>query len=627
MIKNKNKTKYYVILFFIIFLNFLPNFNTTLKAQCAQTYKYLNFQNLSNQTWKYSFYLNDQNVSQNISDNNWETINITSNWKKLKSNPNSFQIWLRCTIVVDKEILPVNSGIYINKLEVADKVFFNGTLIGGSGDAEKKINDYTKERLYSIPNFLWQRGANIITINLKGTYTFQPGLKIVSLVEENFISKVIFTLKIPFILLSFGFYLLFFVIILFYINLSFKIENLLLGLISFCLGSFYISHFYIFSTLLFNFVIQKILLFLGLIFILEFFLKFYSLKRKRELKFIILYTVSLITATLPALISNKTWLWSNLYKFEILLISIFFIFIFNIVYFKNNNKNYKYLKQGFVFLLFGVLSDLIFTFYIQFIPKISILFNFTFIIFCLKEIIQDIDKKYLKITSKEIFDEIEEKRKINSIKKITYEFEYFLEELNKLLSKDNYIKNKQNILDLKSSVLGIERIFNDYDILQKLDTNSYIVKYHNIHLSDFISNIIEKVSIQTKQNKKRIVLDFKNKDQNITSDPYLLEIICFQILENALVHTQGKVLWKIEIKENLLEMNFIDEGPGVDDNKKFSIFEKYSNNDFDKTKTHSLGIGLGLYLVKKSIVLLNSKIVFKNNKGFFSDFNFILELK
>jgi signal transduction histidine kinase len=62
----------------------------------------------------------------------------------------------------------------------------------------------------------------------------------------------------------------------------------------------------------------------------------------------------------------------------------------------------------------------------------------------------------------------------------------------------------------------------------------------------------------------------------------------------------GEILLRANNKDNMLNVEIIDNGPGVPANKKESIFEKYKQTKSNRAQEKS-GTGLGLAICKKIV--------------------------
>ncbi len=101
---------------------------------------------------------------------------------------------------------------------------------------------------------------------------------------------------------------------------------------------------------------------------------------------------------------------------------------------------------------------------------------------------------------------------------------------------------------------------------------------------------------------------------DIKGDPLLLEILINNLLENAVKYSPAASLIRLSLekKHRHIILKVADEGPGIPDNEKKKIFDRFyriGNEQVRKTK----GTGLGLYLCKKIAADHNADIGVTNN--------------
>ncbi len=130
---------------------------------------------------------------------------------------------------------------------------------------------------------------------------------------------------------------------------------------------------------------------------------------------------------------------------------------------------------------------------------------------------------------------------------------------------------------------------------------------------------------------QNFILRFPNKKINtdvegaafIEGDKLLLELAINNLLDNAIKYSgkEGTVLLKVFSRNKLVTAQVINNGPGINDNEKEKIFDKYYRGHNNQQK----GTGLGLYLTKKIIREHNGNIRVINNipRGTVFEINFM----
>jgi len=175
--------------------------------------------------------------------------------------------------------------------------------------------------------------------------------------------------------------------------------------------------------------------------------------------------------------------------------------------------------------------------------------------------------------------------------------------------------------------------------LSKEQTQTLIEKAisENERLKILIDNIIQASSIETKgliADKKPIniksllekIVNNSNKRQeenlvslncpnpvNILADIFMIETSIINILENAIKYAGStNIILNVESGPNDLKISILDQGPGIDENEKKFIFDKFYRVGNEETRLKK-GSGLGLYIAKHFIQLHRGDITYTKN--------------
>lgn len=161
--------------------------------------------------------------------------------------------------------------------------------------------------------------------------------------------------------------------------------------------------------------------------------------------------------------------------------------------------------------------------------------------------------------------------------------------------------------------------------LNKLENKKILPKYSKFNLADFLGQTL--LTFEQIWEEKNILLDV-NLDENIfiNTDKTLLEIVCNNIISNALKFTEpnGKVFISCYKDESYASICIQDTGCGISNETGKHIFEKFYQGD---TSHKEQGNGLGLALVKRIIDVLGAEIAIKSEVGVGSTFIIKLNTK
>ena len=247
----------------------------------------------------------------------------------------------------------------------------------------------------------------------------------------------------------------------------------------------------------------------------------------------------------------------------------------------------------------------------------------------------------LKILQNELIKAKEEAEKANYLKteflaQMSHEIRT---PINAILNSANFIKeetyqygNKEvheffPVIDSASKriIRTIDSILN----MSELQIGSYIPKFKKV---DLHNEIIENLYIEFKSIaiSRGLKLDLKSesKDTTITVDPYSVEQIFTNLIDNAVKYTE-KGFIEINIyrnKSKKLCVDVSDSGIGISKSFISQLFEPFSQEQQGYTRRFE-GNGLGLALVKNYCKINNAEINVQSKKGKGTTFTVIFEGK
>ncbi|WP_461633035.1 response regulator [Labilibaculum euxinus] len=106
-----------------------------------------------------------------------------------------------------------------------------------------------------------------------------------------------------------------------------------------------------------------------------------------------------------------------------------------------------------------------------------------------------------------------------------------------------------------------------------------------------------------------------NSKSNLLTDPYKLNRIVSNLLENALKFTQdGFIELGYTLQDDTIVIYLKDTGIGIHPENQELIFERFSQEDKEVSQNIG-GLGLGLSIAKENAELLGGKITLESEKG------------
>ncbi len=182
------------------------------------------------------------------------------------------------------------------------------------------------------------------------------------------------------------------------------------------------------------------------------------------------------------------------------------------------------------------------------------------------------------------------------------------------------IENSSNRLsDMISKILDIEAI----------ESKQLNLAIRKINISETIEGIVGRFTMDA--NQKQIVLHYQNSQPlQIDADADYINQIFENLLSNAIKFSPaGKNIYiAVTAKEGKVILMVKDEGPGMTNDDKKKLFNKYQKLSARPTANES-STGLGLSIVKKFVEDMNGKIWCESEEGkgasFFVQFDSVQE--
>ncbi|MEJ7766814.1 MAG: ATP-binding protein [Chitinophagaceae bacterium] len=164
----------------------------------------------------------------------------------------------------------------------------------------------------------------------------------------------------------------------------------------------------------------------------------------------------------------------------------------------------------------------------------------------------------------------------------------------------------------------LNTLANNILISSQLEAGGYIFSKEELDFSSLAGNCVEDFMHRFPGHVWDISIE---KDATVVGDTLLLQILINNLLENAVKYApkESTIRFKLLRHRDSVEMNVIDEGPGIPENERKKIFDRFyriGNESMRKTK----GTGLGLYLCRKIAADHHAVISVTNNATAGSNF-------
>ncbi len=165
-------------------------------------------------------------------------------------------------------------------------------------------------------------------------------------------------------------------------------------------------------------------------------------------------------------------------------------------------------------------------------------------------------------------------------------------------------RNVQRVINLVESLLDIS----------KLESGNMQLFFEKFELSDVIDELILEQKTRADFMKVGIRTDFSGRPFIVEADRNMIQRVILNLLDNALkFSTDGdEIILALKFDDdNNIELRVADQGPGIIDDQKQRVFERFaqvSNNS-------KSGAGLGLTFCRLAVEAHKGKIYVEDNKG------------
>ncbi len=186
----------------------------------------------------------------------------------------------------------------------------------------------------------------------------------------------------------------------------------------------------------------------------------------------------------------------------------------------------------------------------------------------------------------------------------------FLEESNNLTPDERRYSS-----NIKKSAERLVALVSDFLEVARLQSGKLKIETDEIDLRDVLKQVTE--DLQTLASEKSLKLVYKPNAAklNLTTDPHRMTQVMTNIISNAIKYTdKGTVELKAEQIPGEVTVRIMDTGMGIsaeDQKKLFAPFTRVGNVDSGTTT----GTGLGMWITKQLIEILNGEIGVESIKG------------
>lgn len=184
---------------------------------------------------------------------------------------------------------------------------------------------------------------------------------------------------------------------------------------------------------------------------------------------------------------------------------------------------------------------------------------------------------------------------------------------NDVALKDPSAASRMNTM-IKQSVERIQSKLSDILSHSQMEEEQLTLLVEDTDLTEIFSTLIKNFELQAKRKKQHIQLEYEENLPTVPVDRKKISDIFHNLLSNALKYSYHNTTVTIIVKRsiNALEVEFRDQGQGLDKNDTEKLFMKFAKLSAKPTGKET-STGLGLFICKSFIEMHHGKIYAKSN--------------
>ena len=162
----------------------------------------------------------------------------------------------------------------------------------------------------------------------------------------------------------------------------------------------------------------------------------------------------------------------------------------------------------------------------------------------------------------------------------------------------------------------LKQLIDDLLDMEKLVSGRMTIHLQWHSLSSVIQDCIDRM--QTYAVDRHIAIRFENRhpEQRLQVDRQRLEQALANLLSNAIKFSpeHGEVVIETRLEDEQFRVQVTDQGPGVPDNFRSRIFQKFAQADSSDTRGRG-GTGLGLAITREIMTQMGGGVGFESTEG------------
>ena len=169
-------------------------------------------------------------------------------------------------------------------------------------------------------------------------------------------------------------------------------------------------------------------------------------------------------------------------------------------------------------------------------------------------------------------------------------------------------EEQQYVEIIKRNTDRLINIVRDLLLLSELEENGVGIVIEKVDVREVIENVVKIFDEPVKEKGIELTVNIGKTVQPIKADPFKLEQMFINLIDNAIKYTEeGQIKIMVTKEENRVAITIEDTGIGIPQEDQSRIFERFYVVDKSRSRK-SGGTGLGLSIVKHIVLLHNGTI-------------------
>ncbi len=187
--------------------------------------------------------------------------------------------------------------------------------------------------------------------------------------------------------------------------------------------------------------------------------------------------------------------------------------------------------------------------------------------------------------------------------------------------------DNENIASIHRETVLLSRLVDDLQELALAEAGELKIERESTDLASLIERTLTSIAAQAQEDKITVVKDLPTDLPLVNIDSQRIEQVLHNLLDNALQHgpQAGTIAVKARQKDEAIQVDVIDQGPGLGPDDRSLVFERLYRGDRARSRATG-GAGLGLAIVKQLIEAHGGQVWVESEPGQGATFSFTLPL-